>query len=87
MRSQWVTGGHLNADFTASREGGLGYFAAALFALFAFSTRACAVVNWTHWPWPDLGLSLVFRPAPDGHSVARITRALSGSRRPRPEQP
>ncbi|WJD96529.1 hypothetical protein [Streptomyces antimycoticus] len=48
--------GHLNADFTASREGGLGYFTAALFVLFAFSTWVLAVVNWSHWPWADLGL-------------------------------
>ncbi|MFI9821603.1 hypothetical protein ACIHFC_14200 [Streptomyces sp. NPDC052013] len=48
--------GHLNADFTASREGDLGYFTAALFVLFAFSTWVLAVVNWSHWPWTDLGL-------------------------------
>ncbi|XVQ06792.1 hypothetical protein ACQP1W_29605 [Spirillospora sp. CA-255316] len=48
--------GRLDADFAASREGGLGYFTAALFVLFAFSTWVLAVVNWTHWPWTDLGL-------------------------------
>ncbi|MDN3054761.1 hypothetical protein PH213_09450 [Streptomyces sp. SRF1] len=29
--------GHLGADFTASRKGGLDYFTAALFVLFDFS--------------------------------------------------
>lgn len=55
----WAFGsglGHLNPDFAASREGGLGYFAAALFVLFAFSTYVLVVINWLHWPWTDLGL-------------------------------
>lgn len=48
--------GGLDADFAAGREGGLGYFAGALFVLFGFSTYVMAVVNWNHWPWTDRGL-------------------------------
>ncbi|PXY24637.1 hypothetical protein [Prauserella muralis] len=48
--------GRLDPDFAFSREGGLGYFTAALFVLFGFSTWVLAVVNWSHWPWTDLGL-------------------------------
>jgi AAT family amino acid transporter len=55
----WLLGaglGHLNPDFAADRDGGTGYFTGALFVLFGFSTYVMSVVNWGHWPWPDLGL-------------------------------
>jgi AAT family amino acid transporter len=48
--------GHFYPDFAASRDGGTGYFTAALFVLFGFSTWVLVVINWAHWPWPDLGL-------------------------------
>ncbi|MCD2135927.1 hypothetical protein LQ424_29320 [Rhodococcus qingshengii] len=48
--------GHFYPDFSADRDGGLGYFTAALFVLFAFGTYVLTVVNWQHWPWPQLGL-------------------------------
>ena len=48
--------GHFYPDFAASRDGGTGYFAGALFVLFGFSTYVLVVVNWAHWPWTDLGL-------------------------------
>jgi AAT family amino acid transporter len=48
--------GHFFPDLAASREGGAGYFTGALFVLFGFSTYVVAVVNWSHWPWTDLGL-------------------------------
>lgn len=55
----WVLGAGLGAiypDLAAGRPGGAGYFAGALFVLFGFSTYVLVVVNWAHWPWPDLGL-------------------------------
>lgn len=48
--------GHFYPDFAAGRDGGLGYFTAALFVLFAFATYVMAVVNWQHQPWTALGL-------------------------------
>ncbi len=48
--------GHFYPDFAAARDGGTGYFAGALFVLFGFSTYVLVVINWAHWPWPDLGL-------------------------------
>ncbi len=48
--------GHFYPDFAASRDGGTGYFTGALFVLFGFSTYVLVVINWAHWPWPDLGL-------------------------------
>ncbi|MGB3484043.1 MAG: hypothetical protein WBB07_17735 [Mycobacterium sp.] len=48
--------GSLNPDFAAERAGGLGYFTGALFVLFGFGTFVMAVLNWQHWPWPQLGL-------------------------------
>lgn len=48
--------GHFYPDFAASRDGGTGYFTAALFVLFGFSTWVLVVINWAHWPWTDLGL-------------------------------
>lgn len=48
--------GHINPDFAVGREGGLGYFTGALFVLFGFGTFVMAVLNWQHWPWPQLGL-------------------------------
>lgn len=48
--------GHVDFDFAASREGGLGYFTGALFVLFGFSTYVLASVSWGHWPWIDLGM-------------------------------
>ncbi|MGD9530858.1 MAG: hypothetical protein AB7V44_29290, partial [Pseudonocardia sp.] len=48
--------GQVDPDFAASRDGGLGYFAGALFVLFGFSTYVLVVLNWAHWPWTDLGL-------------------------------
>ncbi|UQE76184.1 hypothetical protein MYK68_06235 [Gordonia sp. PP30] len=48
--------GHFYPDFAASRAGGLGYFTAALFVLFAFGTYVLTVVNWDHYPWRRLGL-------------------------------
>lgn len=48
--------GHFDPDFAADRAGGLGYFTAALFVLFAFGTYVLTVVNWEHWPWTSLGL-------------------------------
>ena len=48
--------GARNADFAADRPGGLGYFAGALFVLFGFGTWVMSVLNWRHWPWPQLGL-------------------------------
>lgn len=49
--------GHVNPDFAVGRDGGLGYFTGALFVLFGFGTFVMAVLNWQHWPWPQLGLS------------------------------
>lgn len=48
--------GSIDPDFAADRAGGLGYFAGALFVLFGFGTFVMAVLNWQHWPWPQLGL-------------------------------
>lgn len=48
--------GHFHPDFAADRDGGTGYFTAALFVLFAFSTYVLTVINWAHWPWTDLGM-------------------------------
>lgn len=48
--------GHVNPDFAVGRDGGLGYFTGALFVLFGFGTFVMAVLNWQHWPWPQLGL-------------------------------
>jgi len=48
--------GYFYPVFGASRDGGTGYFAGALFVLFGFSTWVLVVVNWAHWPWTDLGL-------------------------------
>jgi AAT family amino acid transporter len=48
--------GRVDPDFAAGRAGGLGYFAGALFVLFAFFTYVMAVLNWGHWPWVTLGL-------------------------------
>lgn len=48
--------GSLYPDFAADREGGLGYFAGALFVLFGFGTWVMVVLNWQHWPWTSLGM-------------------------------
>ncbi|TNM36625.1 hypothetical protein FHP29_21110 [Nocardioides albidus] len=59
----WLLGhglGSLVPDFSAAREGGVGYFTGALFVLFGFSTYVMAVVNWNHWPWTDRGLRQPF---------------------------
>ncbi|GAA4389787.1 hypothetical protein [Tsukamurella soli] len=48
--------GRIAPDFAASRPGGLGYFSGALFVLFGFGTWVMSVLNWRHWPWPQLGL-------------------------------
>lgn len=48
--------GSINADFAPGRAGGAGYFTGALFVLFGFGTFVMAVLNWQHWPWPQLGL-------------------------------
>ena len=48
--------GRLAPDFAADRPDGLGYFAGALFVLFGFGTWVTSVLNWKHWPWPQLGL-------------------------------
>lgn len=55
----WVLGeglGHIDPDFAVGRDGGLGWFTGALFVLFGFSTFVMVVLNWGHWPWPQLGL-------------------------------
>lgn len=55
----WLLGsglGSLFPDFAGSREGGLGYFAGALFVLFGFATWVMVVLNWQHWPWTVLGM-------------------------------
>ena len=55
----WLLGsglGSLFPDFAGSREGGLGYFAGALFVLFGFATWVMVVLNWQHWPWTALGM-------------------------------
>jgi AAT family amino acid transporter len=49
--------GSIDPDFAADRAGGLGYFTGALFVLFGFGTFVMAVLNWQHWPWPQLGLA------------------------------
>ena len=48
--------GHFDPDFAASRTAGAGYFTGALFVLFGFSTFVLVVINWSHWPWTDLGM-------------------------------
>lgn len=48
--------GSIDPDFAADRAGGVGYFTGALFVLFGFGTFVMAVLNWQHWPWPQLGL-------------------------------
>jgi AAT family amino acid transporter len=48
--------GRFYPDFAADRSDGLGYFAGALFVLFGFGTWVMSVLNWKHWPWPQLGL-------------------------------
>lgn len=48
--------GRIDPDFAVGRAGGLGYFTGALFVLFGFGTFVMAVLNWQHWPWPQLGL-------------------------------
>ncbi|WP_372489515.1 hypothetical protein [Candidatus Mycolicibacterium alkanivorans] len=48
--------GNIDFDFAPGRDGGLGYFTGALFVLFGFGTFVIAVLNWQHWPWPQLGL-------------------------------
>jgi amino acid transporter, AAT family len=48
--------GRIDPDFAPGRDGGLGYFTGALFVLFGFGTFVVAVLNWQHWPWPQLGL-------------------------------
>ncbi|BCF81104.1 hypothetical protein RQCS_06490 [Rhodococcus qingshengii] len=48
--------GSLYPDFAADREGGLGYFAGALFVLFGFGTWVMVVLNWQHRPWTSLGM-------------------------------
>jgi AAT family amino acid transporter len=48
--------GTIDLDFAPGRDGGLGYFTGALFVLFGFGTFVIAVLNWQHWPWPQLGL-------------------------------
>ncbi|MBO1266687.1 hypothetical protein [Arthrobacter cavernae] len=48
--------GHFYPSFAASRDGGLGYFASALFVLFGFATWVMVVLNWMHWPWTKLGM-------------------------------
>jgi AAT family amino acid transporter len=48
--------GKLYPDFAATREGGMGYFAGALFVLFGFGTWVMVVLNWKHWPWTALGM-------------------------------
>ena len=48
--------GHFFPGLAPSREDGAGFFTGALFVLFGFSTYVMAVVNWSHWPWTDLGL-------------------------------
>lgn len=55
----WLLGsgvGSLFPDFAGTREGGLGYFAGALFVLFGFATWVMVVLNWQHWPWTALGM-------------------------------
>ncbi|MBB2891516.1 hypothetical protein [Flexivirga oryzae] len=55
----WILGsglGRLMPDFDAHRAGGSGYFTGALFVLFAFFAYVMVVLNWEHWPWPQLGL-------------------------------
>ncbi|AZG47359.1 hypothetical protein [Gordonia insulae] len=56
----WLLGsglGSIYPDFAGSREGGLGYFAGALFVLFGFATWVMVVLNWQHWPWTALKLT------------------------------
>lgn len=48
--------GHFYPAFAGARDGGLGYFDGALFVLFGFATWVMVVLNWMHWPWPQLGL-------------------------------
>lgn len=48
--------GHFYPAFAGTRDGGLGYFAGALFVLFGFATWVMVVLNWMHWPWPQLGM-------------------------------
>jgi AAT family amino acid transporter len=62
--------GSVNADFAPSRDGGLGYFTGALFVLFGFGTFVIVVLNWQHWPWPQLGLR---QPAVGLAEVAAVT--------------
>ncbi len=55
----WLLGsglGSLFPDFAGTRDGGLGYFAGALFVLFGFATWVMVVLNWQHWPWTALGM-------------------------------
>lgn len=56
----WLLGsglGSISPDFAGSREGGLGYFAGALFVLFGFATWVMVVLNWQHWPWTALKMT------------------------------
>jgi AAT family amino acid transporter len=62
--------GSVNADFAPGRDGGLGYFTGALFVLFGFGTFVIVVLNWQHWPWPQLGLR---QPAVGLAEVAAVT--------------
>lgn len=48
--------GRFYPAFAGTRDGGLGYFAGALFVLFGFATWVMVVLNWMHWPWPQLGM-------------------------------
>lgn len=53
----WLLGsgvGSLFPDFAGTRDGGVGYFAGALFVLFGFATWVMVVLNWQHWPWTAL---------------------------------
>ena len=62
--------GSVNADFAPGRDDGLGYFTGALFVLFGFGTFVIVVLNWQHWPWPQLGLR---QPAVGLAEVAAVT--------------
>lgn len=48
--------GALDPAFAASRAGGAGFAAGAMFVLIAFYFYGASVAQWGHWPWTDAGL-------------------------------
>ncbi|MDF1704896.1 MAG: hypothetical protein P1U38_08985 [Aeromicrobium sp.] len=48
--------GQVDPSFAADRPDGTGYFAGAIFVLFAFLTNVPAAANFAHRPWSGFGL-------------------------------